>query len=244
MFGRQKIAALVAEFVGTAVLCMAVLAMAGRTSFPFFAAVIAGVTMGLMVLVFGHVSGAHLNPIVTLGLWTRRQMQTAQTVVFVAVQMLGGVAGWQVSELLLNQPLRNNAGGGFDWRVFAAEAIGGFIFTTAIAAALNRAYDSTRLAFVTGAGYTLALLVASLASNGVVNPALAVGIQSWNWSYVLGPVLGAVIGMNVYSILFMPEVANKRQGLRALVSRNSTTKVRSSSSKTKTTKTGRAKKRK
>ncbi len=219
MFGRQKIAALAAEFVGTAVLGMAVLSMAGRTSFPFFPAIIAGLTMGLMVLVFGQISGAHINPIVTLGLWTMRKVQTAQAVVYIAAQMLGGVAAWQLSEYLLNQPLRNNAGAGLSWRILVAEAVGGFIFTTAVISAVSRAYEGAKLAFTTGAGLTLGIVVASLASNGIVNPAVAVAIQSWSWAYALGPVLGAVIGMNIYGYLFTPPEAKKRGFVRAALAR-------------------------
>lgn len=226
MFGRQKIAALSAEFVGVAVLGLAVLAMAGRTSFPFFTAVVAGLTIGLMVLVLGHVSGAHLNPAITLALWTRRKIQTAQAVVYVGAQMLGGVAAWQLSEYLLNQPLRNSAGGGLDWRIFVAEALGGFVFATAVVAAVNRAYDGAKLAFVTGAGFTLAIVVASLASKGIVNPSLAVGIQAWNWSYALGPVLGAVVGMNTYGYLFMPAESKKKGGIRAALAKRPGTKNR------------------
>ena len=236
MFGRQKVAALVAEFVGTAVLASAVLAMAGRTSFPFFAAIIAGLTMGLMVMVIGPISGAHINPVVTIGLWTIRKIQTTQAIVYVAAQMLGGVAAWQLNEFLLDQPLRNTAGGSLDWRVMIAEAVGAFVFTMAVAAAVSRAYEGAKLAFTAGAGLTLGIVVASIAANATINPAVAVGIQSWSWTYALGPVAGAIIGMNVYGLVFMPFDGTKsRVASKAVAAKTTKTtkKAKTATAKTK-----------
>jgi glycerol uptake facilitator-like aquaporin len=49
----------------------------------------------------------------------------------------------------------------------------------------------------------LAILVAAAGSGGVVNPAVALGARSWVWgTFVLGPVLGGIIGFNLYSLLF------------------------------------------
>lgn len=205
MFGRQKIAALVAEFVGTAVLVTAVLAtIYGRTGFPLFIALAAGLAVGLMVLVVGPVSGAHINPIVTVGLWTIRRIQTTQAIVYVAAQMLGGVAAWQLAEFLLNRPLESSAGSDLDWRILIAEAVGAFVFTTAIAAAVARAYTGGKLAVTAGLGFMFGMLISSIASNGLINPAVAVGIHAWNWAYILGPLAGAVIGMNLYGLVFEP----------------------------------------
>jgi hypothetical protein len=59
-------------------------------------------------------------------------------------------------------------------------------------------------------------LIASLGSAGVLNPAVALGLHQWGWgTYVLGPVLGAVIGFNLYNLLFveteLAEVATGRE---------------------------------
>lgn len=204
MFGRQKIAAIVAEFLGSAILVSAVLSMLGRTSFPFFAAVMAGLTLALMILIMGPISGAHVNPIVTVGLWTVRKVQTAQAIVYIGAQMLGGVVALYLNEYLLNQSLQSIAGAEFDWRVFVTEAIGAMIFTIAVFAAISRSWDGPKMAFTAGTGLVLGMSVASLASNGLINPALAVGVQSWSVAYVLGPVAGAVVGMNLYAMLFAP----------------------------------------
>lgn len=229
MFGRQKMAAVTAEFVGTAVLASTILSMAGRTSFPFFASVVAGLTMALMVLVIGPISGAHINPVVTIGLWTTRKLQTTQAIMYVLAQLLGGAAAWQMNEYLLNQPLRNNAGGSLNWRVLIAEAIGAFVFTLALSAAVSRAYTGAKLAVTAGLGLTIGMIMASLASNGIINPAAAVGIQSLNWAYTLGPLLGGIVGMNLYGLLFAPLDVT---GLRA-VKANVATAVKKTRAKAK-----------
>ncbi len=233
MFGRQKVAALVAEFVGTATLVSVVLAtIYGRTGFPLFIALAAGLTVGLMLLVLGPISGAHINPVVTIGLWTTRKIQTTQAVVYVAAQMLGAVAAWQLAEFLLNRPLQNTAGDSLDWRILIAEAVGAFIFTTALAAAISRAYAGVRLALTAGFGFAFGMLIASLASNGLINPALALGMQSWSWAYLLGPLAGAVIGMNLYGLVFEPIDNPKPRTVKAAVTAASK-KVKTTAKKTK-----------
>ena len=142
-----------------------------------------------------------------------------QAIVYVAAQLLGGLAAWQLSEFLLNQPLRNVAGDSLDWRVLTAEAVGAFVFTFGVAAAVSKAYEQVKLAMVVGASLTLGIMVASLASNGVVNPAVAIGIQSWGWAYVLGPVAGALVGMNLYGLIFAPLDKPTPRGVKAVAAK-------------------------
>ncbi len=204
MFGRKKIAIVVAEFLGTFSLASAVLAMAGRTSFPFFPAVMAGGTLGLMVLAIGSVSGAHINPAVTVGMWTLRKIGTTSAAVYIVAQLLGGAVAWRFNEYLLNSPLKNIAGDKFDWRVLIAEAVGTFVFTFGIAAAVYQGYKGLRQAVAIGGSLTLGVLIATFASNGALNPAVALGINSWSFAYVAGPLLGSILGMNLYAQLFAP----------------------------------------
>lgn len=202
MFSREKIAALVAEFLGTATLVVAVYSMAARTSFPLFAGLAAGLTVGLMTLVVGAFSGAQLNPAVTLGLWSARKNKTLTSIVYIAAQMLGGLAAWALLKYFLGHNLDNLAGQKFEWKVFIAEAVGAAVFLFGVTSAVYQKYEGGKLAFAVGTSLTIGILVASMASNGVVNPAVAVGLQSWNWAYATGPLVGAVIGANLYSLLF------------------------------------------
>lgn len=222
MFGRNKIAMVVAEFLGTFTLAGAVLAMSGRTNFPFFSAAAAGLTMALMVLIIGQVSGAHINPAVTVGLWTQRKIATLTAIIYVAAQMLGGVVAWRVNEYLLNQPLKNLTTKNLDWRVLTAEAIGTFIFTFGVAAAVYQGYEELKRAAVIGGSLFAGVLAASFGSAGVVNPAVAIGVRSWSASYVAGPVLGAVVGMTLYAILFAPQT--RKATAKVAVAKSSTKK--------------------
>ena len=90
MSTRHKVAAVVAEFLGTYVLASAMLAMLIRTNFEFFSAMAAAVVYGLMLLVFGDVSGSHLNPVVTLGMWTVRKISTLNGIAYIVAQLLAG----------------------------------------------------------------------------------------------------------------------------------------------------------
>jgi glycerol uptake facilitator-like aquaporin len=198
MFGREKVAMLVAEFLGASVLSTVTLSMLGRTSFPFFVAVAAGAALAAM----GYLFGAQSNPAVTIGLWTMRKVQTTVAIAVIAAQMLGGVAAWQLNEYLLNSELKSMASS-FDWRIFVAEAVGAVVLGLGVAVAVSRAYKEAAWAVVTGVSLSLGILVASMASNALLNPAVAVGVQSWSWTYALAPVLGTVAGMTAYGLLYM-----------------------------------------
>ena len=204
MFGRDKIAKIVVEFLGTAMLASAVLSMARITGFAYFPAAAAGLTVGLLVLLIGGISGAHVNPAVTIGQWTLRQISTLTAVVYVCAQMLGGLAAWKLNEWLLDSPLKSIAGPKFSGRVLVAEIIGTFIFGLGVAVAVKKGYKGLKAAGTIGTALFIGILVASLASNGVLNPAVAVGIQSWDWAYAVGPIIGAILGMNLYILLTEP----------------------------------------
>ena len=90
----------------------------------------------------------------------------------------------------------------FDQRVFFAEVAGTFLFTFGIAAAIYQKYEGGKLAAAIGASLGVGVLVAGVASNGALNPALALGIGSWGWAYLFGPLLGALVGFNLYALLF------------------------------------------
>jgi glycerol uptake facilitator-like aquaporin len=225
MSARQKVAMVVAELMGAAVLASAVYAMVGRTTFPLFGGLAAGLTLGLLVHTIGSASGAHVNPAVTLGLWSVRKISTVKAVFYIAAQMLGGLAAWGLINYFMGAKLQSIAGEEFDWKILIAEATGTFIFAFGIASAIYQKYEGAKLAFTVGASLTIGILVASLGSNGVLNPAVAVGIQSWSWAYAVGPIVGAVLGMNVYALLFSDEVVIKRPVRAAVAAKTVTAKA-------------------
>lgn len=233
MFGRHKAAILVAEFLGTGVLTLLVLSVQRSTiGVPFFVALAAGLAMALMMFALGNTSGAHLNPAITIAMWTARKIATLHAIVYVAVQLLGGWAAYYLYTYFVNSKLQP-IGGHFTGRVLAAEAVGAAIFAFAWAAAVYQRFTLGAKAAVVGLAYMLAIVAASSAAIGLVNPALALGVRAWVWgTYVLGPVLGAVIGANLYGLLFAePEAAVATAGVSAPAVRSSATTAKPAAAK-------------
>lgn len=205
MLNKKKIAMVVAEFLGTGALATIVLTVSKSTiGIPYFVAIAAGLTIGAMTLIFGGVSGAQFNPAITIALWTARRIQSAKAIVYIAAQLLGGACAALLYQYFVDQPHAQNTGH-YVARILVGEAVGGFVFSLAWAAAIYRKFDGSKAAVTVGVGLILAVLVASSASGGIVNPAVALGLSSWVWgTYVLGPVVGAVAGFNLYALLFAP----------------------------------------
>jgi aquaporin Z len=232
MFSRQRVAQLVAEFLGTGTLAVAVYSMMARTNFPLFSGVAAGLVLALMVFAIGSFSGAHINPAVTFGLWTVRKINTLQAVTYIVAQFLGALAAWALLKYFLGTALESTAGK-FVWKAFIAEAVGAAVFTFGLVAAVYQKYVGGQLAFTMGVSLTIGILVASMAANGIVNPAVAVGVQSWNWAYATAPFAGALVGSNLYALLFAADYPQ----LRRRTARASVTSVKSKSSRSTARKT-------
>jgi glycerol uptake facilitator-like aquaporin len=201
---RKKIAMIVAEFLGTALLTLVFLAVSKSTiGIPYFISIAAGLALAGGTLLFSSASGAHLNPVITLGLWSVRRVKTIPAIVYVAAQFLGAIAAYFLFTYFVGQTWHNV--GTFEGRVLVAEAVGAFILSIGWAATVYHHLETSKAAAVLGVSFMLAVLVSSAGAGGIVNPAIAFGVRSWVWgTYVLGPVLGAVIGFNLYSLLFAP----------------------------------------
>src|SRR5690606_27786993 len=78
------------------------------------------------------------------------------------------------------------------------------VFTFVFAAAVYQSLEDGKKAALIGGGLFLGIIAASLASNAVLNPAIALGNQSWSRAYIFGPIIGGVIGFNLYVLLFAP----------------------------------------
>jgi glycerol uptake facilitator protein len=211
---KKKIAMLGAEFLGTGLLTLAIISIkTSGVGYSFFVALGAGLAYAVLTLVLGSDSGAHLNPALTIGLWTTRKVKSAAAVLYVIAQLLGGWAAYGLYVYLVKTHLQNT-GGAFSTRVMVAEGLGTAVFVFGWAAAVAHKYDGLLLGATVGASLALGVLVAAIASNGLINPALAIGTHAWNvfgssgWgNYVLGPVVGGIVGVNLYNYVFSPTAA-------------------------------------
>ncbi|HET9174351.1 MAG TPA: aquaporin [Candidatus Saccharimonadales bacterium] len=213
MFGRRKLAMLVAEFLGTGVLTLVFLSVQRSTiGVPYFVALAAGLAVAMAMLVVGEVSGAHLNPAITIALWVARKVGTVTGIVYVIMQLLGAWAAYGLYTYFVNSSLQP-IGGHYVGRVFVAEIVGSFILAVGWGAvAFGRVLSNGARAATVGVSYALGIIVAAAAGIGISNPAVALGTRAWEiwgsmgWgTYVAGPVIGALAGaVVVYGLLFRP----------------------------------------
>jgi glycerol uptake facilitator protein len=191
----------IAEGLGTFALALIVgLSIAGH--FGVVTPVLAALTLGLFVYSIGNISGTHINPAVTIGLWSIKKITTNEAVYYIIAQFIGaGVAFFITSSVGLvgisAGVIASNA-----LSVGAAELLGTFFFTFGIASVVYGKTPSQLSGVVVGGSLLLGVAFAALlGSNGVLNPAVAFGIGSFGVMYVLGPIIGSVLGMQAYKYL-------------------------------------------
>lgn len=194
---KRKEAALLAEFFGTFVLVTAVLATA-NIGHAFFPAITAGIVLMVMVLVIGGLSGSHINPAVTIGFWSQKKIDTLQAMSYIVAQIVGGLVAWGTVQWLLDTKINSAISKSVDWRVLVAELVGTFVFTAGVATAVGKQLEGASLALAVGFSLTVGIIVASVGSSGLLNPAVAVGLHSYSLAYIVGPLVGGVLGMAFY----------------------------------------------
>ena len=198
---RSAIAPVVAEFLGTAVLVMIALILGQTTAVSYFIATSLAVTAAVVYMLFNTVSGAHTNPAITFGMWTARKIGTLRGITYIAAQLLGGIASWQLFQYLTNHTLTARSTT-FSTPVWLAEVVGTTVLAMAFTAALSRRVEALYSGLMIGAAYFVGVVIAATASAGYINPAIALGSRAWSAAYVLGPLVGGLIGVNVYNYLF------------------------------------------
>jgi aquaporin Z len=188
-----------AEFIGTFTLTSVVL-LSLTGVFPVSTPVLAGLVLGIFVYTIGHISGTHLNPAVTVGLWSIGKIRLEAAASYIAAQMLAGLSAMLLMTMALGRV--STLSSNFSLTVLMAEILGMALFTFGIAAVVYGRAEDDFSGVVVGASLFLGIAVAAmLGSNGVLNPAVALGIGSFGLAYILGPVLGSVIGFNLYKFV-------------------------------------------
>lgn len=178
------------ELLGTFGLTLAV-ALSLTGGLAVATPIVAALTLGLFVYTIGPISGSHLNPAVTIGLWSIQQIKSTKAVGYILAQLIGALVALYLASIFAPAPslVVSNA-----LLVGLAELIGAFFFVFGITAVVTGKVQKSLSGVVVGGSLLLGITLASVMSNGVLNPAVALGIGSFNVMYLVGPILGAVLG--------------------------------------------------
>jgi aquaporin Z len=218
---------LAAEFIGTLWLVLggcgsAVLAAA----FPEVGIGLAGVSLafGLTVLTMayaiGHISGCHLNPAVTLGLWAGGRHPLGEVLPYIVAQVLGGIAGAFVLYMIASGAPGFDLSGGLASNGYGAHSPGSYsmasgfltevvmtlMFLVIILGATDRRAPAGFAPIAIGLGLTLIHLISIPVTNTSVNPARSTGpavfVGDWAlgqlWLFWVAPILGALVAGYLY----------------------------------------------
>lgn len=148
--------ALLAEMTGSFVLVSSVLFTTGDAFFT-------GLTLLVLAIAFLAISGSHLNPAVTFGLWTMRKITTLRVPFYWLAQFLGAIAAIVVMHLFSGEKIDFSLAsfGQFEAKIFFAELIGMAVFMFGFAAAINRGQTDSDKALGMGLSLFLGLIIAT-----------------------------------------------------------------------------------
>jgi len=195
------IGALIAEFIGAFLLTAAFIEMQGSPLFVAFA-------LGGIVLMIGGVSGAHVNPAVTIGAWVTSKMNWVYALGYIVAQLLGATVAYLVLNTFLHGGTTTAAGAaaptllhaatiikGKEWYIFFTELLGSAILVLGVATALRNKKNRIVAAFAAGFAISIALYIALTLSSALLqtstepntiltflNPAIAFAANGLSWS--------------------------------------------------------------
>jgi aquaporin Z len=220
----------IAEFVGTFWLVLggcgsAVLA----ASFPDVGIGLLGVSFafGLTVLTMayaiGHISGCHLNPAVSIGLWAGGRFPANQLLPYIVAQVLGGIVAGGVLYLIASGKAGFELSAGFASNGYGAHSPGGYsllaalvtevvmtmMFVFVIMGATDKRAPQGMAPLAIGLCLTLIHLISIPVTNTSVNPARSTGVAvfvgDWAtaqlWLFWVAPIAGAVAGAALYRFI-------------------------------------------
>ena len=171
-----------------------------------------GLGLALMIFAFGHISGGHFNPAVTLGLTLGRKFPPGEVIGYWGAQLAGGVVAalsvrWlfssQVADALVSAP----ALGVSDGVAVALEAVGTLLFVIVISAVATDKLAPWNGVFapvaIGGFIFTAAMVIGPFTSGSFnparsLAPAIVAGDFSNIWIYLVGPLAGGMVGGLIY----------------------------------------------
>jgi aquaporin Z len=215
-----------AEFIGTFWLvlggCGSAVLAAG---FPEVGIGLAGVALafGLTVLTIayslGHISGAHLNPAVSVGLWMGGRFSAKELLPYIIAQILGGIAAAAILYVIVTgkagQEIGNFAANGYGEHspggyglvsALVTEIVMTFMFLIIILGATDERAPKGFAGIAIGLALTLIHLISIPVTNTSVNPARSISqaifVGGWAleqlWLFIVAPIIGAILAGLVY----------------------------------------------
>jgi aquaporin Z len=186
-----------------------------------------GLTVLTMAYAIGHVSGCHLNPAVSFGLWAGGRFKGSELLPYIIAQVGGAIVGAGVLYLIASGQAGFDLSGGLASNGYGEHSPGGysmvsglvaeivltFMFLIIILGATDERAPAGFAPIAIGLGLTLIHLISIPVTNTSVNPARSTGpaifVGSWAlgqlWLFWVAPILGAILAGFVY-----PRVAGRR----------------------------------
>lgn len=179
-----------------------------------------GLTVVTMAYAVGHISGCHLNPAVSVGLWLGGRFDAGQLLPYILAQVFGAIAAGGVLYLIASGKAGFDVAAGFASNGFGDHSPGGYsllavavceivmtaMFLVVILGATDRRAPAGFAPLAIGLALTLIHLISIPVSNTSVNPARSTGVAlfvgDWAvaqlWLFWAAPIVGAAIGAFVY----------------------------------------------
>ncbi len=182
-----------------------------------------GLTVLTMAYSVGHISGCHLNPAVSIGLWAGGRFPAGKLLPYIISQVLGGIAAAGVLYLIASGKPGFDVAGGFASNGYGVHSPGGYsllaalvteivmtmMFLIIILGSTDKRAPQGFAPLAIGLGLTLIHLVSIPVTNTSVNPARSTGVAlfvgdwavSQLWLFWIAPIIGAVMGALVYRFI-------------------------------------------
>ena len=179
-----------------------------------------GLTVLTMAFAIGHISGCHLNPAVSIGLWAGKRFPATDLLPYIVAQVAGailgagvlyliasGQAGFDISSGLASNGYGEHSPGGYSLTAgLVAEVVLTFMFLFIILGATDRRAPLGFAPIAIGLGLTLIHLIGIPVTNVSVNPARSTGpalfVGGWAlaqlWLFWLAPIVGGILAGLVY----------------------------------------------
>jgi aquaporin-4 len=179
-----------------------------------------GAAIGLMVYAFGHVSGAHINPAVTIPMIITKRINIIDGIGYIVFQIIGGIAAAFTLKAILpeigaranfgvqggpSDLINNSAMSGFSLELVFTFFLVAVIFMTAVhkkaAAGIHGLSIGGMIFLLHLVG--VPLTGASMNPARTLGPALASGFWEFHWIYWVGPIIGGIIGGLIMNYVFV-----------------------------------------